>query len=321
MNVLVVDPLPPPLVDAIRAALGAGAAVTAVPDGSDTALSTLGATAEAALVAHRQVGAREFASMPRLRFLQRLGAGYDNIDLATARAVRVTVAVTPGANAISVAEHTVMLLLAVLKRLEEAASATRAGGFPTAAFIAAPAGDLGGAVVGLVGTGAIASATAERLRPFGCRLLCTSRRPLSPEREAALGMEWRPFDDLLAEADAVSVHVPLTPETRGMFDRSAFARMKPGSVLVNTSRGEVIDETALREAVASGRLAGAGLDVVAAEADERNPFADLPQVLVTPHYAGATRGAQRRILGMAMANLRRVMEGVAPEGVVEPREF
>lgn len=315
MKVLLVDPVPPALLDAVRAHLPAGHDLCAVADRSPGELARQAGDAEVFLVIHRPLGAGEFALAPRLRFVQRLGAGYDNIDLAAARAASVTVATTPGANADAVAEHTVMLILAVMKRLQPAAEATRQGRWPFAALAALGVPDLLGATVGLVGAGRIGLAVARRLRPFGSRLLYTGRRRLPPGQEEALGLSWAEMAELLAVSDVVSLHLPLTPQTRGLFGPAALAAMKAGAILVNTARGEIVDEAALREAIVTGRLAGAGLDVLAREGDEgegHNPFADLDAVVVTPHYAGASRGAQGRILATAAANLVRYLGGEPP---------
>lgn len=316
MNLLLVDPLPPALVEGMRRRLPAEGTLDAVTGPAEEELARKASDADVFLVVHRTIDAATLAMAPRLRFIQRFGVGYDNIDLDAARAAGVTVAYTPGANAQAVAEHTVMLMLTVMKRLAYASHATRQGGWPFGEMVAAGVPDLADSAVGLVGMGRIGAAVAARLGPFGARVTYHSRHRLEPERERALGASYLGVDDLLSTVDVVSAHLPLTAETRGLFGRDAFARMRPGAVFVNTARGELVDETALYEAVASGHLAGAGLDVLAREAAGANPFADLPQVVVTPHYAGATRGAQARMLRIGLENVLRLMAGKHPEHVL-----
>lgn len=316
MHVLLVDPLPPALVEGMRRRLAAAGTLDAVTGPEPEELARKASGADIFLVVHRTIDAATLALAPRLRFVQRFGVGYDNIDLDAARAAGVTVAYTPGANTEAVAEHTVMLMLAVMKRLAYAAHATRQGGWPFGEMVAAGVPDLVDSAVGLVGMGRIGTAVAARLGPFGARVTYHSRRRLEPERERALGASYLDLDELLSTVDVVSAHLPLTAETRGLFGRAAFARMRPGAVFVNAARGELVDEPALYEAVASGHLAGAGLDVLTHEGAGGNPFADLRQVVVTPHYAGATRGAQTRIQRIGLENVLRVMAGERPEHVL-----
>ncbi len=313
MKALLVDPLPPSLVETIRGRLPAPHVLDAVTGPGADELARRALDADIFLVLHGRIDAATLALAPRLSFVQRFGVGYDNIDLEAARAAGVSVAYTPGANQDAVAEHTVMLMLALIKRLAFAAGATRRGAWPDQELIALGVPDLGDSVVGLVGFGAAGRAVAARLRPFGCRVLYCTRHPLAPDEEARLGSAYAPLEELLASANVVSAHLPLTPETRGLFGREAFARMPAQSVFVNTARGELVDEDALRDSIASGHLAGAGLDVLRREEAGANPFADLPQVIVTPHYAGATRGAQARILRVGLTNVLRVLAGQRPD--------
>jgi phosphoglycerate dehydrogenase-like enzyme len=226
------------------------------------------------------------------------------------------VAYAPGAISAAVAEHAVMLMLVALRRLPYAAHRTREGGWPFAEMLAGGVADLDDSHVALVGMGATGCAVTERPRPFGCHGSYHSRRRLGPEREAALGASHEDLDCLLADSGVINAHVPLTPETQGMFGRDAFARMRPEAVFINAARGELVDEEALHEAVASGHLVGAGLDVLRTERGGPSLFADLPRVVVTPHYAGATRGSQASILRMGLANVLRVLAGERPENVL-----
>jgi phosphoglycerate dehydrogenase-like enzyme len=319
-RILLIDPIPAPMVERLRplfaansgGAGSAGADFGVVPTTSEEDLTTYGADAEVLLVIHRKVDARLLSHTPRARLVQRVGVGYDNLDLAALRAVGAVAAYTPGANAGAVAEHTILLMLALLKRFVAAESAVRQGEWPTAEMAQAGVGDLAGAAVGLVGFGAIGRAVAERLRPFGAQVRYTTRHPVESAIEEQFGVRYESLDDLLASSTIVSLHAPLTEETRGLIGEAELAKIPPGALLINTARGELLDEAALHRALVSGKLAGAGLDVLRDERPGGNPFTDLPQVIVTPHMAGGSRAALQHMLQMAMANIARYLRGEAP---------
>jgi len=246
------------------------------------------------------------AAAPRLRLIQKIGVGVNTIDLGAARARGIPVCNLPGTNARAVAELTLALMLAALRRLPLFHAAMREG----KGFVLDPAsqdgiGELGGRTVGLVGYGAVPCVLAPILRAMGCRVIYTARGP----RGDAAG-EFCPLHALLAEADVISLHVPLTAETERMIDAAAFARMRPGAVLVNTARGGVVDQAALVDALRSGRLAAAGLDVFADEppaADD--PLLQLPNAVLTPHIGWLTTGTFDRSFTLAVENCRRLAAG------------
>lgn len=252
----------------------------------------------------RPLTGEELRSAPRLRLVHKFGVGINTIDVDAATACGVAVANMPGANAASVAEGTVLLMLAVLRRLLPLDRATRQGrGWPTDPALGEHCRDIGGCTVGLVGYGSIAQRVAGMVSAMGARVLHTSTgddgRP-----------GWRPLPDLLAEADVVSLHVPLTAATEGLIDRAGLQRMKPEAVLINTSRGQVVDEPALAEALAGGQLAGAGLDVFAVEpVGTGNPLLGLDNVVLTPHVSWYTADTMRRYLTAAVDNCRRLRDG------------
>jgi D-3-phosphoglycerate dehydrogenase len=311
-RVLLIDPIPSPLVERLRPLFPASADFDVVPTSSEEDLAQHGAEAETLLVIHRKVDARLLSFVPRVRLVQRVGVGYDNLDLDALQAAGVVAAYTPGANAVAVAEHTILLMLALLKRFVAAESAVRQGGWPTMELFQAGLGDLANATVGLVGFGHIGRAVAERLLPFGSRLLYMARHAVDPTIEQQFGMRYASLDDLLASSTIVSLHLPLTEATRGLIGEAELAKMPAGAFLINTSRGEVLDEVALRRALVSGKLGGAALDVLRDERPGGNPFADLPQVIVTPHMAGGSRAAVERALQMAIANVARFLRGESP---------
>lgn len=248
-------------------------------------------------------------ALPGLRFMQQAGRGVDTVDRALLRDRGIRLANNPGANAASVAEHTLMLMLTMVKRAIPADRAFQAGRFDQVPILSGGIDDLGGATIGLVGMGAIGQEVAVRLRGFGASVIYTTRNRLEPDVEAAVGAQWVPFEELLATSDVVSLHLPLTRETDRIIDGGALARMKPGSYLVNTSRGGLVDEAALRAALVSGGLRGAGLDVLEHERDGGNPFVDLPQVVVTPHVGGGSRGGFNAMADGCIANIRRYLAG------------
>jgi phosphoglycerate dehydrogenase-like enzyme len=162
--------------------------------------------------------------------------------------------------------------------------------------------------VGLIGLGQIGQSVAERLAPFGPRILYATRHPV-PEAEARLGAEWRTIPDLLSDSTIVSLHLPLSDATRHLIGAAELASMPRGSYLVNTGRGGLVDEAALRAAIVSGHLAGAGLDVIDGETEGVNPFADLPTVIVTPHIGGGSRNSMANVVERCTANIRRYLAG------------
>lgn len=248
---------------------------------------------------------------PRLRLVHKFGVGINTIDVDTATQRGIAVANMPGANAASVAEGAVLLMLAVLRQLVPLDRATRQlHGWPTDPDLGERCRDIGGATVGLVGFGSIAQRVAHIVSAMGAHVLHTSTRD-----DGTPG--WRPLPELLAAADIVSLHVPLTATTEGLIDRAALAQMKPDAVLINTSRGPIVDETALAEALRLGRLAGAGLDVFAVEpVTADNPLLGLDNVVLTPHVSWYTADTMRRYLAAAVDNCRRLRDGLPLTHVV-----
>jgi phosphoglycerate dehydrogenase-like enzyme len=315
-KVLLIDPTPLPLVERFRPLFPAGTDLDVVPTYSEEDLARHAAETEILLVVQRKVDARLLSFVPRVRFVQRVGVGYDNLDLDALQAAGVVAAYTPGANAVAVAEHTLLLMLALLKRFAAAESATRQGGWPTVELFQAGIGELANTTVGLVGFGNIGRALAQRLAPFGSRLLYTARHAVDPVTGQQFGARYASLDDLLASSTIVSLHLPLNEATRGLIGEAELAKMPAGAFLVNTSRGEVLDEAALRRALVSGKLGGAALDVLCNEGPGGNPFTDLPQVIVTPHIAGGSRAAVERASQMAIANVARFLRGEPPLDLV-----
>lgn len=247
----------------------------------------------------------------RLKVVARYGVGLDNVDLDVAREKGICVTYTPGANSASVAELTVALILSLGRKVPEAVAATRAGGWPRWAGIS-----LVGKNVGLLGFGSIGKHVARRLAGFECRIL--AHDPM-PDQEFARehGVELLTRDDVLAAADYLSLHLPLVPETRGLVNNEFLRAVKRGAFLINTARGELIDDGALARSIQSGHLQGAALDVFSKEPPDANsPLLKLPQVLVTPHCASHTDGAMSAMGWMALEDCLAVLRGERPKNLV-----
>jgi len=282
--------------------------VTAVPEADDALLHRLLPETEVLLHVLKPATRATIEAAPRLRLIQKIGVGVNTIDLEAAKARGVAVCNMPGTNTGAVAEATLTLMLAALRRLGDFDRATRAGrGWTLDAQLFDRVGELAGRTVGLVGYGAVARRLTPVLQVLGASVVYYSP---APKPEAVVS--WRSLPDLLAEADVVSLHCPLTPATERMLDGAAFARMKPGAVLVNAARGGLVDEPALLRALREGPLAAAGLDVFAVEpAGGDNPLFALDNVVCMPHVAWATPETFRRSLAVAFENCRRVRDGEA----------
>ncbi|CAN3126613.1 D-3-phosphoglycerate dehydrogenase [Mycobacterium sp. smrl_JER01] len=261
---------------------------------------------EAEVIWHvlRPLSGEDLAQAHRLRLVQKLGAGVNTIDVDAATARDVAVANMPGANARSVAEGTLLLMLAALRRLPELDRATRAGhGWPPDPTLGETVRDIGGCTVGLIGYGNIARQVERILLAMGAEVIHTSTGD-----DGSPG--WRTRADLLTQSDIVSLHLPLTDATAGLLNRAELGNMKPGAVLINTSRGPIVDERALVEALRTGRLAAAGLDVFAVEpVPADNPLLGLTNVVLTPHVTWFTADTMRRYLEFAVDNCERLRDG------------
>lgn len=255
-----------------------------------------------------EIDAAAIAAAPNLRVIARYGVGVNNVDLAAAQAAGIVVTNTPGANAASVAELTIGLLLNLLRPIQQAADKTRQGGWPRL-----PGVSLVGKTVGLVGLGAIGKEVARRLAGFDCAVLAYDvAADADFARRHAITL--MPLADLLAQSDVVSLHLPALPETRQMVNDAFLRQMRPGAYLINTSRGELVDEAALYDALVSGHLAGAALDAFQQEppgAD--NPLLALPQVIPTPHMGAHSDGATNAMGSIALADCLAVLSGAAPK--------
>jgi glyoxylate reductase len=254
---------------------------------------------------------------PRLRIVANYAVGYDNVDVTAATRRGVLLTHTPGVLTEATADLTLALLLACARRVVEADRFARSGawkGWQPEQLLGL---DLDGAQLGLVGLGRIGQAVARRARAFGMRIAYASPRPAAAEVERALGAVHRPLDALLAGSDVVSLHCPLTDETRHLLDARALALLRPGAILINTARGALVDEAALAEAVAAGRLV-AGLDVFEEEPQIAPRLVDSPSTVLLPHIGSAARGARARMAELAAQSIADFLEGRRPAHPVNP---
>ncbi len=256
--------------------------------------------------------ARVLAAASGLKIIAKHGAGVDSVDIAAATHLGIAVMVTGGANADAVAEHSLALMLALTRELPRFDRETRAGGWRNLDLFIR---DFRTRTVGIVGYGQIGERTAKLAQACGATVIIHTRSAITPPP----GMRVEPdLNHLLERIDILSLHCPLTDKTRGLIGAAQFARMKPGALLINTSRGPVVDEAALLDALQSGHLAGAGLDTYAVEPPGAgNPLFALPNVIVTPHIAAATTDAMARMGTIAADNILAWMRGE----VHDPRNF
>ncbi|MBV9774157.1 MAG: D-glycerate dehydrogenase [Gemmatimonadetes bacterium] len=249
---------------------------------------------------------------PRLRIVACPTVGHDHVDRAACAARGIVVTNTPDVLTEATADLTWALLLATVRALPQAERSLRAGEFRGWGFWDYLGGDLAGRTLGIFGMGRIGRAVARRAGAFGMRVRYAGRTRLPEEEERALGAEPASWDELLAASDVLSLHAPLTPDTRHLLDRDALRRMRPGSYLVNTARGPLVDEAALVEALRDGPLAGAGLDVYEREPEVHPGLLELPNVVLLPHVGSATRDTRTRMAMLAARNVHAVLTGAAP---------
>lgn len=243
----------------------------------------------------------------RLKVIARYGVGVEKVDLEAAREKGICVTNTPGANAVSVAELTIGLIIALARQIPVAVEKTRAGEWPRLS-----GATLEGKTAGLLGFGAVGKRVARRLLAFECRVVAYDPAPDVAFAQTH-GIELLPQEEVVRRADFLSLHLPVVPETRRLVDGAFLARTKPGSFLVNTARGELIDDSALLVALETGHLSGAALDCFGVEPpDISNPLLKLPQVIVTPHMGAHTDGATNAMGWQALRDCLAVLRGESP---------
>ena len=291
---------PPPHDELIRRAADADALLTMLTDPIDAVV---------------------FDAGRRLRIVAQMAVGYDNIDVAAATERGILVTNTPGVLTETTADLAFALLLAAARRVVEGDRLARTGGWKTwhPSFLLGQ--DVHGATLGIIGLGQIGLAMARRARGFDMRILYHTRTR-RPEAEAELGIEYAALDQLLRESDFVSLHMPLSAETRHFIGERELSLMKPTAVLVNTSRGAVIDQRALYEALRERRIAAAGLDVAEVEPIPLDdPLLTLDNVVITPHVGSASVATRSRMADMAVESILQAFRGELPANCVNPEAF
>jgi phosphoglycerate dehydrogenase-like enzyme len=271
---------------------------------------------DAILAGGERLSAEMFDIAPRLRVVARTGVGYDLVDLASATARKIAVTITPGTNHDSVAEQTFALLLALARNIVSNDLAIHSGGWDRR--LVAP---VRGKTLGLIGLGRIGRAVASRARAFGMKVIAYD--PVAaPDVDSNLGIERTSLEALLHQADVVSLHLPLMEATRGLINREFLALMRPGSYLINTARGGLVVEEDLADALKSGHLAGAGLDVLCAEPPQAgNPLLNLPNVVLSPHIGGTDIQSMSDMAEMAAKTVVQLYRNEWPSGCVVNAEI
>lgn len=311
-------PMPPQFFEGTLGAAGIEDLVVSVPE-ERTQAALVEAVAGSDLVVgdytfELAIDSAVIDAMEGCRLIQQPSAGYQHIDIEYAAEKGIPVANSGGANDIAVAEHTVMSGLALLKHLRKADRETREGRWPQLEIGGV---ELAGRTWGIVGFGRIGREVAKRLSGFGCNVIFSDPFPPAEDVQAELGVAEADLDDLLKKSDVVSLHCPLTDETRNLIDADALARIGSVGFLVNVARGEVIVEEDLVEALKSNKLGGAAIDVFSEEPpDAGHPLFGLENVILSPHIAGVTAESRRRIMAATVENLARVAKGEAPMNVV-----
>lgn len=265
----------------------------------------------------RNIDAKLFEAGKKMRLVQLLSAGYDRADLAAARKARIPIANNGGGNAIAVAEHAIMLMLATLKKLPGLHADVTAGQWRSGPSGKSPIHELRGKTVGIVGLGNIGKKVARRAAAFDVDIQYYDIARLSEDEEDALGVRFVLFNELLRTSDIVTLHVPLDDTTRDLIGAAELAVMKPTAILINTCRGPVVNEAAIHDALKAKRIAMAGLDVMTEEPPKaENPLFVLPNIILTPHSAGPTIENWTDRFRNGFDNIMRVSQGRKPKWVV-----
>lgn len=309
-HIAFLTPMAEPTRDVVRRLLPDGFTIAFAQTNDESEHRTMVSEASVIMAVGTYVTAELIARAPHLKLIQKWGIGVDKIDLIAARKAGVTVAITSGATSVPVSEHTLMLMLATSRRLPLAHRSLQEGKW-IATELRTVCSMLDGKTIGLFGFGNIARFVAKRLAGFDVKIIYHSRRRIDSEIEKQYRVEYVDFQTLLSQSDLLSLHAPLTPETRELFNRTTFDKMKRGAILINTARGELINEADLVEALTSGQLSGAGLDTFSGEPPSAsNPLFHLDQVVATPHSAGGVFDNVPNIVGHMFSNIKKFHQSI-----------
>ena len=310
ITVAILDKFHPHIKTAIKAAVPANWAVSFIEESTLAARTAVLRDADIAFVMAAPIPKELLAEAQRLRFIQKLGAGVDRIDLDACRKLGIGVARLHAGNSIPVAEHTILLMLAIYRQLPQIDRRTRAGAWQKEDARGMHR-QLQDKIVGLVGFGAVGKEVAKRLRGFEVMIVYYDPVRASRDIEQSLDVTYSDLDELVRTAVIVSLHLPLLPQTAGIIDARRIGAMNPGAVLINCARGGLVDEVALAAALKDGRLFGAGIDAFANEPPVGSPLLELDNTVVTSHLAGATLDNLSGIVVRAVANAKTVLRGDA----------
>ena len=303
-------PMPKDIMDACRAMVPQGYEMVVVERGVAGGLEAHKDAEYFIGFARGDMGPDFYKTLPKLKLVQLISAGYDRLDIAAAKAAGVPVANNGGANSTAVAEHTWLLILGVLKRLAWQHNNVVAGKWRIGDLAENRLYEAEGKTLGIVGLGTIGKKVARRAHGFDMPVIYYDVVRLTEDQENALGVRFVLLDELLREADVVSLHVPLNAATKNLMSTRQFNLMKPSAVLINTCRGPVVDEAALNQALVSGQIAGAGLDVMVEEPGKPgHPLYTAPNITITPHMAGPTWENWPKAFRNAFDNIQRVARG------------
>ena len=303
-------PMPKDIMDECRAMVPQGYELAVVERGVGSGIEAHRDAEYFIGFARGDMGPDFYQTLPKLKLVQLISAGYDRLDVAAAKQAGVPVANNGGANSTAVAEHTWLLILSVLKRLAWQHNNVVAGKWRIGDLAENRLYEVEGKTLGIVGLGTIGKKVARRAHGFDMPVVYYDTVRLTEDQENALGVRFVLLDELLRTADVVSLHVPLNGATRSLMSTRQFGLMKPSAVLINTCRGPVVDETALHQALVSGQIAGAGLDVMAEEPGKPgHPLYTAPNITITPHMAGPTWENWPKAFRNAFDNVQRVARG------------
>ncbi len=315
LNVAVADSVFPNLDPAREVLARVGAGLTLADASTPEAILKVAAGADALLVTYAKITAEMIEQMPRCRIISRFGIGVDNVDLPAATAAGIVVTKVPDYCIDEVSDHAMALLLTVVRKIPLSNGQVHSGTWKMKAVV--PIHRLRGSVLGLVGFGRIPQLVVPKAKSFGLRVVAYD--PYAPaEVFAAAGVERVEFRDLLKMSDYVSVHSPLVPETRGLFNADAFKQMKPRAYLINTARGPIIDEAALAAALDAGQIAGAALDVMAQEPPPASPLFGRDNVIITPHTSFYSEESLVELQTKAAEEVAAVLVGKPTRNPVNP---
>jgi phosphoglycerate dehydrogenase-like enzyme len=317
IKVVLSPKLPAPLVEIARSLLPADFDLQVVDQGTPEFDAAIKDAEYLTGFTRSSMGPDFYRGAPKLKLIQLISAGYDRLDIEAARQARVPVANNGGSNSVAVAEHTLMLILAVYKKLAWHHNNVVAGKWRVGDFAQTRTYELAGKTLGIVGLGTIGKKVARRAQAFDMHVQYYDIARLTEDAEDALGVRFALFPELLRTSDVVTLHVPLGDATRNMMSTREFETMKRSAILINTCRGPVVDERALQIALASGQIAAAGLDVMVEEPPAANhPLFALENITITPHSAGPTWENWSKAFRNAFDNIQRVAAGRKPLWVI-----